>query len=52
MYKSPKKDNNNEADYFFCYSLCSHIFNSKSCWKNVKLTDTIIKCYWSKYFSA
>ena len=51
MYKSPKKDNNNEADYFFCLSY-SHIFNSKYCWKNVKLTNTIIKCYWSKYFSA
>ena len=52
MYKSPKKDNNNEADYFFYYSFYSPIFNSKPCWKNVKLTNSIIKYYWSKYFSA
>ena len=28
MYKSPKKDNNNEADYFFCYSLYYRILIS------------------------
>ena len=47
MYKSPQKDNNNEADLSY-----SHIFNSKPCWKDVKLTNSNIKYYWPKYFSA
>ena len=25
MYKSPKKDNNNEADYFFYYIVFSYL---------------------------
>ena len=28
MYKSPKKDNNNEADYFFYYSFYRILLSS------------------------